>query len=524
MEVVRPVHEMAHGARELVVVVDFGSQYSRLIARRIRECQVYSEVVPPSISWDELSQRNVRGIILSGGPMSVNNEAAPVCDERILRAGVPILGVCYGMQLIARMLGGRVGSAERREYGKAVVSVDVESPIFKGLDKEIVAWMSHGDRVDCPPADFRVIAQTSNSPVAAIGDDRGKRYGVQFHPEVAHTPLGKAIIENFLFTVCGCSHSWTPSSAVESSIAEIRQQVGSAKVLLALSGGVDSSVAAVLVNKAVGDQLTCVFVNTGLMRKGEVEQVVSTIRDAFGVRLVLVDAEDRFLSALRGVADPEQKRKIIGNEFIRVFEEEADKVGDVEYLVQGTLYSDVIESSKDGNQSARIKSHHNVGGLPDVMRLKLIEPFRYLFKDEVRAIGRELGLPDEIVNRHPFPGPGLAVRIIGPVTREAVATVREADAIVVEEVRRAGLYNSMWMAFAVLTNVQTVGVMGDERTYSNVVAVRAVHSEDAMTADWVRLPYDVLETISSRIINEVTGVNRVVYDISSKPPSTIEWE
>lgn len=518
------VHEMVDGARELIAVLDFGSQYSRLIARRIRECQVYSEVMPPSVSWDELRHRNVKGIVLSGGPMSVNREDAPVCDERILHAGVPILGVCYGMQLIVRMLGGRVSTAERREYGKAVVSVHAESPIFRGLGSEIVAWMSHGDRVECPPTGFEIIARTDNSPVAAIGDDRGKRYGVQFHPEVVHTPTGRTIIENFLFSVCRCSRSWTPSSAVDTSIAEIRRQVGSGKVLLALSGGVDSSVAAVLVNKAIGDQLTCVFVNTGLLRKGEVEQVVSTIRDAFGVHLVHVDAVDRFLSALRGVTDPEQKRKVIGNEFIRVFEEEAEKVGDVEYLVQGTLYPDVIESSRDGSQSAKIKSHHNVGGLPDVMRLKLIEPFRYLFKDEVREIGRELGLPDAVVNRHPFPGPGLAVRIIGPITREALSTLREADAIVVEEIRRSGLYNDMWQAFAVLTNVQTVGVMGDERTYSNVVAVRAVRSEDGMTADWVWLPYDLLETISRRIINEVTGVNRVVYDISSKPPSTIEWE
>jgi GMP synthase (glutamine-hydrolysing) len=511
-------------ARELIAVLNCGSQYSRLIARRIRECEVYSEVLPPGTSLEELRRRNTKGVVLSGGPESVYSEDAPNVDERILHSGIPILGICYGMQLMAKTLGGEVRPAERHEYGKAVVSIDAGSPIFNGLDDELTAWMSHGDLVESPPEGFAVIGRTENTPVAAMADDRGKRYGVQFHPEVVHTPKGESILANFLFSVCGCSHSWTPRSAIEESIADIRRQVGTGKVILALSGGVDSSVAAVLVNRAIGSQLTCVFVNTGLLRKGEVDQVLSTIRDSFGVDLVYVEAEDRFLTLLSGVVDPEKKRIAIGNEFIRIFEAEAEKIGGVEFLVQGTLYPDVIESSGEGEHTAKIKSHHNVGGLPDVMKLKLIEPFRNLFKDEVRRIGRELGLPDQIINRHPFPGPGLAVRVIGPVTRESLGILREADAIVTQEIRAAGLYDQVWQAFAVLTNVRTVGVMGDERTYSNVLAVRVVHSEDGMTADWVRLPYEVLEVMSRRIINEVPGINRVVYDISSKPPSTIEWE
>lgn len=510
--------------RELVAVLDFGSQYSNLIARRIRECEVYSEVLPSRTSLEELRKRNTKGVVLSGGPDSVYSEDAPGFDERILQSGIPVLGICYGMQLMAKILGGEVRRAERHEYGKAVVSVDTGSPVFDGLDDELNVWMSHGDLVESPPKGFAVVGRTENTPVAAMADDRGKRYGVQFHPEVVHTPKGRSILANFLFSVCGCSHSWTPRSAIQESIADVRNQVGTGKVILALSGGVDSSVAAVLVNRAIGSQLTCVFVNTGLLRKGEVDQVLSTIRDSFGVNLVYVDAEDRFLNRLSGVVDPEQKRIIIGNEFIRIFEVEAEKIGGVEFLVQGTLYPDVIESSGDGEHTARIKSHHNVGGLPEVMKLKLIEPFRNLFKDEVRKIGRELGLPNHVINRHPFPGPGLAVRVIGPVTRESLDVVREADAIVTQEIRKAGLYDKVWQAFAVLTDVRTVGVMGDERTYSNVVAVRVVHSEDAMTADWVRLPYEVLEAISRRITNEVPGINRVVYDISSKPPSTIEWE
>lgn len=510
--------------RELVAVLNFGSQYSRLIARRIRECEVYSEVMPPGTPLEELRRRNTRGVILSGGPESVYSEDAPGFDERILHSGIPVLGICYGMQLMAKVLGGVVRRAERHEYGKAAVSIDTGSPVFEGLDDELTVWMSHGDLVESPPDGFSVVGRTENTPVAAIADDRGKRYGVQFHPEVVHTPKGKDILANFLFSVCGCSHSWTPRSAIEESVADIRDQVGSRKVILALSGGVDSSVAAVLVNGAIGSQLTCVFVNTGLLRKGEVDQVLSTIRDSFGVNLVYVDAEDRFLSLLSGVVDPEEKRIIIGNEFVRIFEAEAEKIGEVEFLVQGTLYPDVIESSGEGGPAAKIKSHHNVGGLPEVMKLKLIEPFRNLFKDEVRRIGQELGLPDQIIKRHPFPGPGLAVRVIGPVTKESLDTLREADAIVTQEIRKAGLYDQVWQAFAVLTSVRTVGVMGDERTYSNVLAVRVVHSEDGMTADWARLPYEVLEAMSSRIVNEVPGINRVVYDISSKPPSTIEWE
>lgn len=510
--------------RELVAVLNFGSQYSRLIARRIRECEVYSEVMPPGTPLEELRRRNTRGVILSGGPESVYSEDAPGFDERILHSGIPVLGICYGMQLMAKVLGGVVRRAERHEYGKAAVSIDTGSPVFEGLDDELTVWMSHGDLVESPPDGFSVVGRTENTPVAAIADDRGKRYGVQFHPEVVHTPKGKDILANFLFSVCGCSHSWTPRSAIEESVADIRDQVGSRKVILALSGGVDSSVAAVLVNRAIGSQLTCVFVNTGLLRKGEVDQVLSTIRDSFGVNLVYADAEDRFLSLLSGVVDPEEKRIIIGNEFVRIFEAEAEKIGEVEFLVQGTLYPDVIESSGEGGPAAKIKSHHNVGGLPEVMKLKLIEPFRNLFKDEVRRIGQELGLPDQIIKRHPFPGPGLAVRVIGPVTKESLDTLREADAIVTQEIRKAGLYDQVWQAFAVLTSVRTVGVMGDERTYSNVLAVRVVHSEDGMTADWARLPYEVLEAMSSRIVNEVPGINRVVYDISSKPPSTIEWE
>lgn len=510
--------------RELVAVLNFGSQYSRLIARRIRECEVYSEVMPPGTPLEELRRRNTRGVILSGGPESVYSEDAPGFDERILHSGIPVLGICYGMQLMAKVLGGVVRRAERHEYGKAAVSIDTGSPVFEGLDDELTVWMSHGDLVESPPDGFSVVGRTENTPVAAIADDRGKRYGVQFHPEVVHTPKGKDILANFLFSVCGCSHSWTPRSAIEESVADIRDQVGSRKVILALSGGVDSSVAAVLVNRAIGSQLTCVFVNTGLLRKGEVDQVLSTIRDSFGVNLVYADAEDRFLSLLSGVVDPEEKRIIIGNEFVRIFEAEAEKIGEVEFLVQGTLYPDVIESSGEGGPATKIKSHHNVGGLPEVMKLKLIEPFRNLFKDEVRRIGQELGLPDQIIKRHPFPGPGLAVRVIGPVTKESLDTLREADAIVTQEIRKAGLYDQVWQAFAVLTSVRTVGVMGDERTYSNVLAVRVVHSEDGMTADWARLPYEVLEAMSSRIVNEVPGINRVVYDISSKPPSTIEWE
>jgi GMP synthase (glutamine-hydrolysing) len=510
--------------RELVAVLNFGSQYSRLIARRIRECEVYSEVMPPGTPLEELRRRNTRGVILSGGPESVYSEDAPGFDERILHSGIPVLGICYGMQLMAKVLGGVVRRAERHEYGKAAVSIDTGSPVFEGLDDELTVWMSHGDLVESPPDGFSVVGRTENTPVAAIADDRGKRYGVQFHPEVVHTPKGKDILANFLFSVCGCSHSWTPRSAIEESVADIRDQVGSRKVILALSGGVDSSVAAVLVNGAIGSQLTCVFVNTGLLRKGEVDQVLSTIRDSFGVNLVYADAEDRFLSLLSGVVDPEEKRIIIGNEFVRIFEAEAEKIGEVEFLVQGTLYPDVIESSGEGGPATKIKSHHNVGGLPEVMKLKLIEPFRNLFKDEVRRIGQELGLPDQIIKRHPFPGPGLAVRVIGPVTKESLDTLREADAIVTQEIRKAGLYDQVWQAFAVLTSVRTVGVMGDERTYSNVLAVRVVHSEDGMTADWARLPYEVLEAMSSRIVNEVPGINRVVYDISSKPPSTIEWE
>lgn len=496
-----------------------------LIARKVREAHVYCELVPHDISLEEILGYSPRGIILSGGPRSVYEEGAPGCDPRILSAGIPILGVCYGMQLMAINLGGRVERVPQREYGRAELFVDDPSLIFEGLDRELVCWMSHGDAVVEVPPGFRVIAHTSNTPVAAMRDDKGILFGIQFHPEVVHTPRGREILSNFLYRVCGCSPEWSSASFVEESVRGIRERVGHGRAVCALSGGVDSSTAAVLVHKAIGDALTCIFVNNGLLRKGEPERVISTFRDHFGIPLIYVDATRRFLGALEGVVNPEEKRKRIGREFIRVFEDEAAKLGDVEFLVQGTLYPDVIESTaKDTGPAARIKSHHNVGGLPEEMELKLIEPLRYLFKDEVREVARELGIPETITNRQPFPGPGLAVRIIGEVTEERLAILREAEAIVEEEVRRAGLYEKLWQSFAVLPAIRSVGVMGDERTYAYPIVFRAVVSEDGMTADWARLPYEVLERISSRIINEVAGVNRVVYDISSKPPATIEWE
>lgn len=508
--------------QELVIVLDFGGQYSQLIARRIRECNVFCEMLPYTTPLADLQAKQPRGIIFSGGPSSVYQEGAPVVDKAIYQLGVPVLGICYGMQLMAFQLGGKVARAGRREYGKTEIEVAPGSGLLDCMGERGQCWMSHGDLVEAPPPGFSVLARTSTAPVAAMADGERRLYAVQFHPEVVHTPKGQDVLRYFLFDICGCTGSWTPGSFIEQTVAEVREKVGRQKVLCALSGGVDSSVAAVLVHRAVGDQLTCVFVNHGLLRKGEAESVQEIFRDRFNINLVYVDARRRFLDKLRGVTDPERKRKIIGAEFIRVFEEEAAKLGEIDYLVQGTLYPDVVESGTA--TAAVIKSHHNVGGLPENMRLSLIEPLRWLFKDEVRRVGEELGLPSRIVWRQPFPGPGLAVRIIGEVTPEKVTVLQEADAIVTEEIARAGLDREIWQYFAVLTGLRSVGVMGDERTYAHTVAVRAVYSHDGMTADWAKIPHEVLERISNRIVNEVKEINRVVYDITSKPPATIEWE
>ncbi|KNZ69019.1 GMP synthase [Thermincola ferriacetica] len=509
--------------KEMVIVLDFGGQYTQLIARRIRECHVYCEILPYSTPVARLKAINPKGIVFSGGPSSVYAENAPVCDKEIFAAGIPILGICYGMQLMAQMLGGNVSRADNREYGKTLLQVlDADSPLFKGLPETLQVWMSHGDFVAAPPPGFKSIARTENTPVAALGNDEKKLYGVQFHPEVVHTPQGQRMLEFFLLDVCQCHADWTMESFVEQAVREVKEKVGDKKVLCALSGGVDSSVAAALVHKAVGDQLTCVFVDHGLLRKDEARQVIQTFRDQFHINLVAVDASARFLNKLKGVTDPEQKRKIIGNEFIRVFEEEARKLGEIDFLVQGTLYPDVVESGTD--TAAVIKSHHNVGGLPEDMKFDLVEPLRWLFKDEVRQVGEQLGLPERIVWRQPFPGPGLAIRILGEITEEKLNILREADAILHEEIIKAGLYREIWQFFAVLPSMRSVGVMGDERTYSYTCVIRAVTSHDGMTADWARIPYDVLESISSRIVNEVKDINRVVYDITSKPPATIEWE
>ncbi|HVB53784.1 MAG TPA: glutamine-hydrolyzing GMP synthase [Candidatus Acidoferrales bacterium] len=509
---------------DTVLVLDFGSQYTQLIARRIRELNVYCELIEGTAPAGEIARRQPRGLILSGGPASVYDEGALHPDPAIYQMEIPILGICYGMQLLASDLGGLVKPSQRREYGLASVVVDSEDGVFSGLPTEMSVWMSHGDVIEQLPPGFRSVAHTVNSPVAAMSGPGG-RIGIQFHPEVAHTPQGMEMLRNFLYGTCGCSGSWATESFVEQTVQEIRQKVGQEQVICALSGGVDSAVAATLVHRAVGEQLTCVFVDNGLLRRGEGDRVIEALGRSMRMKILRVEAADRFLHALKGVIDPEEKRRIVGREFIAAFEEETRRLGGVPFLAQGTLYPDVIESTAPDTFGAhKIKTHHNVGGLPEGMRFSLVEPLRYLFKDEVRRVGRALGMPDDVIQRQPFPGPGLAIRIIGEVTRERLETVRSADWVVIDEIKRSGLYHRVWQSFAILTPISSVGVMGDFRTYANVVAVRIVQSDDGMTADWARVPYDVLSDISRRIVNEVPGVNRVVYDISSKPPSTIEWE
>jgi GMP synthase (glutamine-hydrolysing) len=515
--------DAAETAIDTVVVLDFGSQYSQLITRRVRECGVYCELLHHDTRWEAIAHLDPKGIILSGGPASVYADSAPSLPDWVLERDLPILGICYGMQLLAHALGGKVDPADHREYGSASITTQGDHPLFSGMPDTLDVWMSHGDHITKLPDDFEVLATSSNSPVAAMGTDR--YVGLQFHPEVQHTPQGADILENFLVEICECDTSWSPESFIDAAIRDIRQQVGDGKVLLALSGGVDSSVAAALLHQAIGDQLTPVFVNNGLLRLGEADLVRDVFSRAFGMDLIYVDATERFLDKLAGVTDPEEKRKIIGIEFVRVFETEAERAGPFQFLAQGTLYPDVIESTtKDTKAAAKIKTHHNVGGLPDDMQFDLIEPLKFLFKDEVRKVGRSLGLPEEIVERQPFPGPGLAVRIPGEITAPDLQLLRRADAVVREEIDRAGLNAEIWQYFAVLLPVNTTGVMGDYRTYARVAAVRAVASQDAMTADFARIPYDVLSRISNRIVNEINGINRVVYDITSKPPATIEWE
>jgi GMP synthase (glutamine-hydrolysing) len=509
-----------------ILILDFGSQYTQLIARRVREAQVYCEIHPFDIAPERLGEIRPSGVILSGGPSSVYDEGSPMVDPSVFKLGVPVLGICYGMQSLTHALGGRVAGSADREYGSAEVTVSDDSDLFHGFPAGSVemVWMSHGDRIETMPEGFSLLAGSAGSPVAAMADRRRRLYGIQFHPEVAHTPNGSRMLRNFLFRICGCEPSWTMASFVKATVKELRERIGGERVICGLSGGVDSTVTAVLLHEAVGSNLSCIFVDNGLLRRGEALEVSELFRRHYHADFHLVDAGERFLEALKDVADPEEKRKIIGREFIRVFESKARELGRVRYLAQGTLYPDVIESVSFKGPSATIKSHHNVGGLPEVMDLELVEPLRELFKDEVRLVGAELGIPRAMVNRQPFPGPGLAVRILGPVTPERLETLRHADAIVQEEIISAGLYDKVWQSFAVLLPVRTVGVMGDERTYEDVIAVRSVDSLDAMTADWTRVPYEVLGRISNRIINRVRGVNRVVYDISSKPPGTIEWE
>ncbi|MFB2647080.1 glutamine-hydrolyzing GMP synthase [Raphidiopsis sp. BLCC-F218] len=522
---------LPHGDRQMIVILDFGSQYSELIARRIRETQVYSEVLSYRITPEEIRKINPKGMILSGGPRSVYSDYAPQCDPEIWELGIPILGVCYGMQLMVNELGGKVTQAERGEYGKASLLIDDPTHLLTNVENGVTMWMSHGDSVTTMPPGFELLAHTKNTPCAAIANHERKLYGVQFHPEVVHSQGGLALIRNFVYHICDCEPSWTTAAFVENAIREIRAKVSDRRVLLALSGGVDSSTLAFLLYKAIGDQLTCVFIDQGFMRKLEPERLLKLFQEQFHIPVEYVNARDRFINAIAGVTDPEEKRRRIGHEFIRVFEETSKKLGHFDYLAQGTLYPDVIESAgtnvdpKTGERVAvKIKSHHNVGGLPKDLRFKLVEPLRKLFKDEVRKVGRSLGLPEEIVQRQPFPGPGLAIRILGEVTAERLNILRDADLIVRQEINQRNLYNQYWQAFAVLLPIRSVGVMGDQRTYAYPVVLRIVTSEDGMTADWARVPYDVLEAISNRIVNEVKGVNRVVYDITSKPPGTIEWE
>jgi GMP synthase (glutamine-hydrolysing) len=509
-----------------IVILDFGSQYSRLIARRVRESNTYCEVIPHDAGREILDEQDVIGVILSGGPNSVYEDNAPLAPTWVFDAGVPVLGICYGMQLIAHQLGGKVEPGTEREYGHAVVHKDgPDNVLFDGIETEIPVWMSHGDRIEVLPPGFRSMAYTENSPLAVMGNEEGTLFGLQFHPEVVHTPQGAEILKNFVFGVCKAPGDWTPANFVSDTVARIKEQVGDGKVICALSGGVDSTVAAALIHRAIGDRLTCIFVDNGLMRKGEADRVQKVFAAQLGVNLIFIDGTERFLSVLKDVSDPEIKRKSIGAEFIKIFEEVANDIGEVDYLAQGTVYPDVIESiSTTSSASHVIKSHHNVGGLPEHMNLALVEPLRYMFKDEVRKAGRELGLTPQSVNRQPFPGPGLAIRIMGAVTYEKLEILRNVDWIVIDEIKNDGLYDKLWQSFAVLTNTRTVGVMGDQRTYQYVVAIRAVTSDDAMTADWARLPYDTLARISNRIVNEVDDVNRVVLDITSKPPGTIEWE
>jgi GMP synthase (glutamine-hydrolysing) len=530
-EVSQEKQSLRLATRQMIVILDFGSQYSELIARRIRETQVYSEVLSYRTTALEIRQLNPKGIILSGGPSSVYDQGAPHCDPEIWRLGIPIMGVCYGMQLMVQQLGGEVSRAKRGEYGKASLYVDDATDLLAKVETGTTMWMSHGDSVTHMPSGFELLAHTDNTPCAAIANHADKLYGVQFHPEVVHSYGGGALIRNFVYDICECEPTWTTDAFVEEAVREIRARVGNKRVLLALSGGVDSSTLAFLLYKAIGEQLTCMFIDQGFMRKLEPERLIKLFKEEFHIPVEYVNARERFLNALGGVTDPEEKRRIIGHEFIKVFEEESRRLGPFDYLAQGTLYPDVIESAdtnvdpQTGERVAvKIKSHHNVGGLPKDLRFKLVEPLRKLFKDEVRKVGRSIGLPEEIVQRHPFPGPGLAIRILGEVTAERLNILRDADLIVRQEINQNGLYHDYWQAFAVLLPIKSVGVMGDQRTYAYPIVLRIVTSEDGMTADWARVPYDVLEVISNRIVNEVKGVNRVVYDITSKPPGTIEWE